>query len=102
MHAFITALGWAGAAICVVSYGLVSRGTWTASSRRFQVANVVGALLLCVVAARAQVWASVAANVVWAGIGTSAIAALMRARRAQPPAEVEAAAMSASAVDLVA
>lgn len=85
MHTFITLLGWTGAFTCVVAYGLVSTGTWSASSRRYQVLNVAGALMLSVVAARSQVWPSVAANVVWAVIGAHAFATLVRSRRA--PAE---------------
>ena len=83
MHVVVTAIGWIGAVTCVAAYALVSRGTWSVSSRRFQVANVAAALMMCVVAARGHVWASVAANFVWAVIGTRTVATLMRARRAQ-------------------
>lgn len=86
MHALVTALGWIGAVTCVGAYGLVSRGTWSVSSRRFQVANVAAALMMGLVAARGHVWASVAANVVWAVIGTRTIATVMRARRAETDA----------------
>ncbi|MFI2754909.1 hypothetical protein ACGIF2_15875 [Cellulomonas sp. P22] len=81
MHTFITLLGWAGAFTCVVAYGLVSTGTWSASSRRYQALNIAGALMLSVVAARSQVWPSVAANVVWAVIGAHAFAMMVRSRR---------------------
>ncbi|HEX5332376.1 MAG TPA: hypothetical protein VFW79_07010 [Cellulomonas sp.] len=83
MHALVTAIGWIGAVTCVGAYGLVSRGTWSVSSRRFQVTNVAAALMMCIVAARGHVWASVAANLVWAVIGARTIATVMRARRAQ-------------------
>jgi len=83
VHVVVTAIGWIGAVTCVAAYALVSRGTWSVSSRRFQVANVAAALMMCVVAARGHVWASVAANFVWAVIGTRTVATLMRARRAQ-------------------
>ena len=125
MQVVVTALGWIGAVVCVVAYALVSRGTWSASSRRFQVANVVAALMMCLVAARGHVWASVAANFVWAAIGTRTVATLMCARRAQADAvpddafdgafdgaslepiratvtELEASGMRASSVSLVA
>lgn len=83
MQVVVTAIGWIGAFTCVAAYALVSRGTWSVSSRRFQVANVAAALMMCLVAARGHVWASVAANFVWAVIGTRTVATLMRARRAQ-------------------
>lgn len=81
MYALVTAIGWIGAFTCVAAYGLVSRGTWSVSSRRFQVANVASALMMGLVAARGHVWASVAANAVWAVIGARTVATLMRARR---------------------
>lgn len=83
MQVVVTAIGWIGAFTCVAAYALVSRGTWSVSSRRFQVANVAAAMMMCLVAARGHVWASVAANLVWAVIGTRTVATLMRARRAQ-------------------
>jgi hypothetical protein len=86
VHVVVTAIGWIGAVTCVAAYALVSRGTWSVSSRRFQVANVAAALMMCLVAARGHVWASVAANFVWAVIGTRTVATLMRARRAQTDA----------------
>ena len=81
MQALVTALGWIGAVSCVAAYALVSRGTWLPSSRRYQLANLVGALLLGTVAARGHVWPSVAANIVWAVIGAQGIATLVRSRR---------------------
>jgi hypothetical protein len=86
VHAVVTAIGWIGAVTCVGAYGLVSRGTWSVSSRRFQVANVAAALMMGLVAVRGHVWASVAANAVWAVIGTRTVATLMRARRTQAEA----------------
>ncbi|MCC2309265.1 CBU_0592 family membrane protein [Cellulomonas chengniuliangii] len=95
MDVVITSLGWLGAIICVTAYGLVSRGTWSASSTRYQVANIAGALLLCVVAARSQVWPSVASNIAWALIGAHALTALVRGR--QSPADAAATAAEHSA-----
>ncbi len=97
MHVVITSLGWLGAIICVTAYGLVSRGTWSASSTRYQVANIAGALLLCVVAARSQVWPSVASNIAWALIGAHALTALVRGR--QSPADAATAAHPAAAAN---
>jgi hypothetical protein len=81
VHDFVTALGWTGAVTCIVAYALVTRGTWAPTSRRFQLANIVGALLLTSVAARSHVWPSVASNVVWAAIGIQAMAMVARTRR---------------------
>jgi len=97
VHVVITSLGWLGAIICVTAYGLVSRGTWSASSTRYQVANIAGALLLCVVAARSQVWPSVASNIAWALIGAHALTALVRGR--QSPADAAATAAQPAATE---
>jgi uncharacterized membrane protein YeaQ/YmgE (transglycosylase-associated protein family) len=83
VDALVTSLGWIGAVICIVAYLLVSRGTWSPSSTRYQLANVVGALLLCTVAARGRVWPSLVTNLVWAVIGAQAVVTLLRARRAR-------------------
>jgi hypothetical protein len=46
VQALVTTLGWTGAVTCIVAYLLVSRGAWSPSSKRYQLTNVVGALLM--------------------------------------------------------
>ena len=48
---FVTALGWFGAVAGAAAYLLVSRGRWSASSARYQTANLLGAGLMGGVAA---------------------------------------------------
>ncbi|WP_194846669.1 CBU_0592 family membrane protein [Mumia zhuanghuii] len=70
---FVTALGWFGAVAGAAAYLLVSRGRWSASSARYQTANLLGAGLMGGVAAFNQVWPSAAANMVWVVIGGQAL-----------------------------
>jgi hypothetical protein len=88
----VTALGWAGAAICLTAYILVTRGRWAPTSGRYQLANVVSGLMLGTVAASSGVWPSVFTNVVWSAVALHAVTVVLRARRAdaarrrpQPP-----------------
>jgi len=85
VSALVTALGWAGAVMTISAYALVTRGLWSASSRRYQLANVAGALMMCTVAASSGVWPSVVANIAWALIGAHAVVVLVRARHPRAP-----------------
>ncbi|MFC0713404.1 CBU_0592 family membrane protein [Cellulomonas biazotea] len=81
MSAFVTALGWVGAALCLTAYILVTRGRWSPTSGRYQAANVVSGLMLGTVAASSGVWPSVVTNIVWAAVALHAVTVLLRARR---------------------
>ncbi|WP_262852762.1 CBU_0592 family membrane protein [Mumia quercus] len=79
---FVTALGWFGAVAGAAAYLLVSRGRWSASSARYQTANLMGAGLMGGVAAFNQVWPSAAANLVWVVIGGQALWMIVSKKRA--------------------
>lgn len=79
---FVTALGWFGAVAGAAAYLLVSRGRWSASSARYQTANLLGAGLMGGVAAFNNVWPSAAANLVWVVIGGQALWMIVSKRRA--------------------
>lgn len=71
-------VGWAGAALILLAYALLSLGRLSADTRRFQTLNVAGAAGLV-----ANGWAhgalpSVVLNIVWMAIGGLAIARLAR------------------------
>lgn len=82
MSLVVTALGWAGAAVCLTAYVLVTRGRWAPTSGRYQLANVVSGLMLGTVAASSGVWPSVFTNLVWAAVALHAVTVVLRARRA--------------------
>ena len=73
--------GWIGAVGTVGAYALVSQRRMEAHSIRFQVINVVCAVLLCASALSVHNWPSMASNLVWMGIGVHALFASRRAVR---------------------
>ena len=48
METAVAVLGWAGAALLVAAYGLVSLGRLAAGGSRFQALNVAGGVALAV------------------------------------------------------
>lgn len=102
---FVTALGWFGAVAGAAAYLLVSRGRWSASSARYQTANLLGAGLMGGVAAFNNVWPSAAANLVWVVIGGQALWMIASKRRAdrleaaRADAESAVAALTVTALD---
>lgn len=75
---FIDMAGWAGAALLLLAYGLVSNRRLAGDSARFQLLNLSGGVLLAANSAYHGALPSVAVNAVWIVIG---LTALLRARR---------------------
>ena len=71
------AIGWVGAALLLVAYGMVSFHKLRADSFRYQLANALGSCCLIVVTMYYRAYPSAFVNVVWIVI---AIAATLRAR----------------------
>lgn len=80
----LEAVGWLGATILLVAYGLVSYGSVSGRSPIYQALNVLGGLLLALNSGWHRAWPSVAVNVIWTGIAVGALAAAPRLRRAAP------------------
>ena len=76
---FIEVCGWAAACLILGSYSLLSFGRIEARSPAYQWMNILGALGFVINCTWNGAWPSVALNVVWVGIGVSA---LQRNRRA--------------------
>lgn len=74
----ITVVGWVGAALLLIAYGLTSAGRLPPGGGRFQSLNLAGALALTLNSGYHGAWPSVALNIVWIVIGA---VALVRARR---------------------
>ena len=77
MSVVVTLIGWLGAGLLVLAYGLVSSRRLAGDSVAFQALNGSGALALGINTAYHGAWPSAVLNVVWIGIG---LAALARAR----------------------
>lgn len=69
----ITALGWAGAALLVVAYALVSLDRITGSGSAFQALNVAGGAALMINSGWNGAWPSAVLNVVWVAVGLAAL-----------------------------
>jgi hypothetical protein len=76
----ITVVGWAGAALLLLAYGLTSSGRLPPEGVRFQVLNLTGALALTANSAYYGAWPSAALNIVWIVIGLAALARGARRR----------------------
>jgi hypothetical protein len=69
--AMIDLVGWTGAALVLIAYGLVSLNKKVAArSYLFQLSNLFGALFLLVNTAAKGAYPSTFVNVVWIGIAT--------------------------------
>jgi hypothetical protein len=74
----ITLLGWAGTAIVLGAYVLVSTRRIPPGSPAYGVANVVGSAGLGVNAYANEAWPLVALNVVWALVGAYTLVTFRR------------------------
>lgn len=79
----IEIVGWVGAAILLVAYGLVSYGRVDGRSRVYQALNTLAGLLLAANSVWHRAWPSVAVNIIWMGIALGALAA-----RPAPPIDI--------------
>lgn len=66
-------LGWLGALILIVAYGLISYCSANGRSPTYQTLNVTGSIFLVVNTAWHHAWPSSVVNVVWVGIATSVL-----------------------------
>lgn len=73
----IDAAGWAGMALLVSAYGLVTAGRLAGTALTFQLMNLVGGAALMVNSAWYGAWPSAVLNLIWVGIG---LVGLARAR----------------------
>jgi hypothetical protein len=80
MKLIIEVIGWAGAVMILVAYGMLSAGKLTGRSVSYQVLNVVGALGFVLNSGYNGALPSAALNVIWMGIGLFALAKI-RSRR---------------------
>ena len=79
MSLLIEIVGWAGAVIILIAYGLLSAGRIAATSTAYQALNVVGAAGFVINSGSKGAYPSAVLNLIWIAIG---IYALARNRRA--------------------
>jgi hypothetical protein len=78
MHMLIEVLGWAGTALILGAYGLLSAGKVASDSKTYQFMNIAGAAGFIVNSGANGAYPSAALNVCWIAIG---FYALSRRRR---------------------
>ena len=69
----VESVGWLGAVLILAAYGLLTAGRLTADSPVYQAANVVGALGFIANGWWHKALPSTVLNVIWAGIGLTAL-----------------------------
>lgn len=77
----VNVVGWAGMALLISAYGLVTAGRLTGPSLTFQLMNLFGGGFLMLNSAYYSAWPSAALNAVWVVIG---VVGLVRARLRSP------------------
>lgn len=78
LAATVEICGWMGGITLVFAYAIVSSGRITARGRIFQWLNIAGSLMLSANSGWHHAWPSVALNLVWIGVGASALARSLR------------------------
>lgn len=73
MKLAVEVIGWAGAALLLMAYGLLSYGKLRAESVRYQLMNILGAAGFVVNSGWNGALPSAAMNVIWIGIGVYAL-----------------------------
>jgi hypothetical protein len=81
----IDVVGWLGAALLLLAYGLTSVGRLPPEGGRFQALNLSGALALTLNSGYHGAWPSAALNIVWIAIGVGALIRGGRRRTRREP-----------------
>jgi hypothetical protein len=85
----IAVLGWAGAAVLLAAYALVSSKRITGDGATFQSLNMAGGAALALNSAVNGAWPSAVLNVIWVAIGAVAMFRLARSRSRQTRPEYQ-------------
>jgi hypothetical protein len=74
----LAAIGWAGAAVLLAGYALVSSARIPGDGAAYQLLNLFGSAALMVNSAHNAAWPSAGLNLIWATIGVVALVKLGR------------------------
>jgi hypothetical protein len=78
MDLLLAAIGWAGAAVLLVAYALLSSSRLSGDGAVYQLLNLFGAVALMVNSAYNTAWPSAGLNLIWAAIGVVSLVKLTR------------------------
>ena len=73
MHLVVELVGWVGAALVLVAYGLLSAHRMSSRSMSYQLLNIAGSIGLVINSAWNGAIPSAAVNVIWLAIGAHAL-----------------------------
>lgn len=82
-NVLVDILGWLGAALLLIAYGLVSTNRVAGTARSYQLANAAGSLLLMINTFYYRAYPSSFVNLLWMGIAVLAMLRAWRRRRAE-------------------
>ena len=85
MDFLINTIGWAGVALLIIAYWLVSTKRCQGNSILYQMLNVIGALLLIINSFYFGAYPLVGVNIVWAGIALFSLIKAIKNAKALPP-----------------
>jgi hypothetical protein len=85
MKLAIEVIGWAGAALILGAYALLSTGKLRSDSVVYHLMNILGAAGFVVNSGWNGALPSAAMNLVWIGIGSYALSRLRRGKTESPP-----------------
>ena len=77
-HVCFDAIGWAGAALLLVAYAMVSSRKLEGNSMTYQFLNIIGSLLLAANTVFYRAYPSSFVNLIWTGIAVFSIATRRR------------------------
>lgn len=81
----IDLMGWAGVALLIIAYWLVSTKRCQGNSILYQMLNIFGALLLIINSFYFGAYPSVGVNIVWVGIALFTLIKAIKNTKALPP-----------------
>lgn len=76
LSTLVSLVGWAGAAVTIGAYALVTNGRVSPSSVAYQGLNIGGAAALALSATASGAWPSAVTNLIWIAIGIQAVLSL--------------------------
>lgn len=77
-HPLVEAIGWFGAAIVIIAYGLLVFNVLKADSAPYLIMNIIGSVCLVVIAEVKKLFQSVVLNVIWGTVALIALIGLWR------------------------
>jgi len=89
MSVVVDVMGWVGMVFVLGAYGMLTAGRLRADGVPYQLANLLGGVLLLVNTAYHYAWPSAALNLVWFIIGAAGIVKGVLASRRRPVAPRE-------------